>query len=1451
MANLSEDIQCSGFDTRPPMLDRTDFASWQQRIRLYCQGKENGVNILKSIDEGPYKMGTFRETLAESTEGTPQFSPERPRLYSDLTSKEKDRYNADIRAINILLQGLPKTSIPSSIITSMLKTFGQCQDAPRRICDGCEAEQRTERFHYDQLYASLKQHETHAKENKMILERFSQPTVDPLALLSNVSNPQHYSPSSSASSSIQVPSPLAESSSPAEDLIKNLTNTLALLTQSYRTFLPQTNNQLRTSSNAKNQAIVQDGRVVVQNVQRHPNRGGQDNVFDDDVDEQPVQDLALNVDNVFQADDYPVTDEAGPSYDSNILSEVPGYEHYMDAACAHHKGHYVRENKVPVVHSGASSIPTDAFMMIYNDMCKSHDPSISNTSRNTVVKNSLTAELATYKEHVELYEQRAKFELTEREQKINDQLRIVIFDRNFKEETLKRQLHSIKLQLASTINHSKSIVEEVSFLKMDFKQKENKYLADFLDMKTLKEKGSNWLQEPFMPHPCQQLQPALYNGHENIKDNHTPAIVHKSEDTLEIAEITRKKINDKMNDPKCVTRKTKACYLQKVISLFKTLKDNFEGIPKALTKEVKEMKDVFEELEAEVAQYVIDRKRDAIELKNILIANDNLIAECLSQGVFCVATNFKLNVARFTKVYVANTTAEARCLALEAELANLRDTNNHDNQKELIKNFSKLEGKDNVIRQLKKQRSQFQVTRSDTDCTLRAQTTDSQITKLTDHVTHLQEQNDLFRAKNDKIKQHYKELYNSIKITHAKHIEQVTKLTTKNVNLKTSVSKATVNPQVSARDKHAIDVELIVPCLRNNMDAHLDYLRHLKESVETIYDIIKEAKVPKSNPKPNKISPAKGVNKLAVKDQPKAKMSYVRTTNRVDFSSRLKRIVINLNSDSICQTCNKFLTSFDHDMCVATYLISAVTPPVIRHNYNVVQKRPTGQILNLGKQCPLTRQFCNSDLEVAFRKHSCYVRDTDGVELIKGSHGSNLYTISIEDMMKSFPICLLSKASKNKSWLWHRRLNHLNFDTINDLARKDLVRGLPRLKFEKDHFCSACQLGKSKKHTHKPKAENTNLEVLNTFHMDLYGPMRVQTINGKKYILVIVDDYSRFTWVKILRSKDETPDVVIKFITQIQVGLNKTVQYVRTDSGTEFVNHTMTEYYERLAPNLLTPGQISSGLVPNVVPATPSAPPPSIKNWRFYFNQCSMNIWNLLMLKDRFLLLKQNQLQSTQPIHLYLTPLIKMHPLQVFHRHHQRYNLTVYIKALQLNLIPWKNAPMLSLAILHFFVLSKVKPKNFKSAITEDCGFQAMQDEIHEFDRLQVWELVPQPDYVMIIALKWIYKVKLDEYGDVLKNKAHHAGCHDTRRSTSKSAQFLGDKLGTKREVSGMPIPCSLITADIREASHNQEYLANVTKHRRFLAGETRSAQDLPAPKPAKPARKPKPTAQKDQINIL
>nr|GEZ23365.1 hypothetical protein [Tanacetum cinerariifolium] len=182
-------------------------------------------------------------------------------------------------------------------------------------------------------------------------------------------------------------------------------------------------------------------------------------------------------------------------------------------------------------------------------------------------------------------------------------------------------------------------------------------------------------------------------------------------------------------------------------------------------------------------------------------------------------------------------------------------------------------------------------------------------------------------------------------------------------------------------------------------------------------------------------------------------------------------------------------------------------------------------------------QFCDSDLEVAFHQYTCFIRNLDGVDLLTGSRENNLYTLSLQDMMASSPICLLSKASKTKSWLWHHRLSHLNFGAINHLARQGLVRGLPKLKFEKDHLCSTCAMGTSMKKSHKPKSEDTNQEKLYLLHMDLCGPIRVESVNGKKYILVIVNDYSRFTWVKFLRSKDETPHLIIKFLKMIQVRL--------------------------------------------------------------------------------------------------------------------------------------------------------------------------------------------------------------------------------------------------------------------------------------------------------------------------
>nr|GEX01461.1 hypothetical protein [Tanacetum cinerariifolium] len=243
----------------------------------------------------------------------------------------------------------------------------------------------------------------------------------------------------------------------------------------------------------------------------------------------------------------------------------------------------------------------------------------------------------------------------------------------------------------------------------------------------------------------------------------------------------------------------------------------------------------------------------------------------------------------------------------------------------------------------------------------------------------------------------------------------------------------------------------------------------------------------------------------------------------------------------------------------------------------------------LGHNLLSVGQFCDSDLEVAFCKHTCFVHNLEGDDLLTGSQGTNLYTLSIGDTLS-------------------------------------LVRGLPKLKFEKDHLCSACSLGKSKKQSHKLKPNDTNQEKLYLLHMDLRRPMRVESINGKKYILVIVDDYYRFTWVKFLRSKDEALEFIIEFLKMIQVRLNANVRNIHADNGIEFVNQTPRSYYEDVgishetsvartpqqndvverqnrtlvvaartisgpALNEMTPETLSSGLVPQPPSSTPFVRP--------------------------------------------------------------------------------------------------------------------------------------------------------------------------------------------------------------------------------------------------------------------
>ncbi|GJR41731.1 putative ribonuclease H-like domain-containing protein [Tanacetum coccineum] len=215
-------------------------------------------------------------------------------------------------------------------------------------------------------------------------------------------------------------------------------------------------------------------------------------------------------------------------------------------------------------------------------------------------------------------------------------------------------------------------------------------------------------------------------------------------------------------------------------------------------------------------------------------------------------------------------------------------------------------------------------------------------------------------------------------------------------------------------------------------------------------------------------------------------------------------------------------------------------------------------------------QMCDKKNSVLFTDTGCFVLSLDfkladeSQVLLKVPRKNNMYSVDMKNIVpKECLTCLVAKATLDESMLWHRRLGHVNFKTINKLVKENLVRGLPSKRFENDQTCVACLKGKQHKASCKSKIQNSITQPLFMLHMDLFGPTFVSSLMNKKYCLVVTDDYSRFTWVFFLASKDETSGILKSFITEIENLVDKKVKIIRCDNGTEFKNRVMSEFCKK------------------------------------------------------------------------------------------------------------------------------------------------------------------------------------------------------------------------------------------------------------------------------------------------
>ncbi|GJW90788.1 retrovirus-related pol polyprotein from transposon TNT 1-94 [Tanacetum coccineum] len=537
-------------------------------------------------------------------------------------------------------------------------------------------------------------------------------------------------------------------------------------------------------------------------------------------------------------------------------------------------------------------------------------------------------------------------------------------------------------------------------------------------------------------------------------------------------------------------------------------------------KYVESLEDEIDELES-----------DKAEFSNMY---DMLLQECVSNDIMCSYLQSSSDLDEITELQCLYLHKVRECDCLAQKLSEQTEFVSKEIYTELLRSFAKLE-KHSISLEIALQQCQEQL-KNDTVCKEKASNVfrkeREQYFEIQDLKAQLQDKN---IAINSLERKYFAKKKSVLKTNESEGLSKPVTLQ----NLPQTATQAVRNTNVIKPGMYRIassTTQTRAPQLNQTS-------RNTNPRVSTSTGVAHKTNVSRPQPRSNQMKDKVVPNTSHVKFKKTEVEEHLRISSISNQTKSVTTCNDNLNSrtsnvNAVCATCGKDLVQGNITIN-RVYFVEGL-------NHNLF----------------LVGQFCDADLEVAFRKSTCFVRDLQGNDLLTGNRGIDLYTISLQETTSSTPICLMAKASPTQAWLWHRRLSYLNFDYINLLSKKDVVIGLPKLKYVKDQLCSSCEVSKAKRSSFKSKTVPSSKGRLNLLYMDFYGPMRVASINGKKYILVIVDDYSRYTWTLFLRFKDETPKVLKDFLTMIQRNLQAPVISVRTNKGTEFLNKTLNALFK-------------------------------------------------------------------------------------------------------------------------------------------------------------------------------------------------------------------------------------------------------------------------------------------------